>query len=378
MSERITGFGKTHSMELIVFPLFVLILIGIISNNMIASNVQTMPTFQISSYSLGVVTPIGNNGCDSSKQNCNFTVASAYTFLNPNSPFTLLVQGNILSFIVNIFTMSESPNIFYSAYSLCYSIENGVFQNESNIDIHGFVCQGYTANGAGTHPFPNAGVPINFTSNDGNNSIWQGFGCKLVNGNYPCSFTNLHNTAQWTGNATFVSFWGLYLKNGTTIQQSATCSIGQTIISLGGCNILMPFLFHSSSVFTCQSQKGLREMGINTTTTFSFCLIPAINPATSASSLPNSFSAISFITGALLLFLGIGLAITSAVIGFSINAQGTKLAQVFGFGLIVWSFIYGEFGSWLSVFTLGIGTIVFVMFTASFFLGLYWRMFSLD
>jgi hypothetical protein len=72
-----------------------------------------------------------------------------------------------------------------------------------------------------------------------------------------------------------------------------------------------------------------------------------------------------------------------------INEQGTKLAQVLGIGLTIWAFISSEFG-WIFVtnFSLSgslIGTIIslglaftYVAFSAMFFIGLYWRMFSLE
>lgn len=59
--------------------------------------------------------------------------------------------------------------------------------------------------------------------------------------------------------------------------------------------------------------------------------------------------------------------------GVGTNPQGSKMAQIVGLGLIVWSPLFSEFGGWLAFLGLGIGTFLTLLVTGLFFFGLYER-----
>lgn len=382
MAERIRNTGQTHAMELIFFPLIILILVGLVANSFQSSALQTVPVLP-TPYCTGTFTgecyPTNINGCDSSVSNCNFTSSTTFAFLNPNSPFTLLLQGNIVGFLASTFNGAENQQVIYAAYTTCIPLVSKVYANNSGSDIHYFQCQGYSAQGGNASvpaQYPNVGVPMNATSNNGNNSQWNINGCQLVNKVYPCFLNSGDGQAAWNGTNNQMSFYAFYAKNGTSFTATSGCTIYG---SSTACNILMPWLFHTHTSFTCPSTSHVNGLNINATTYY--CLFPVNNPTVSTTgnaSLPNAFAGLSFLFGVILFFLGFGFALTSAIIGFSINEQGTKIAQVMGIGILVWSFVYGEFGNWLLFLPFNLGIIAFTIFTVMFFMGLYWRLFSLE
>ena len=89
-----------------------------------------------------------------------------------------------------------------------------------------------------------------------------------------------------------------------------------------------------------------------------------------------------FIAGAVILLvlsLGIGFSATFLASGTSAspNQQGTKLAQVIGFSLLLWLPFLSEFGTWLG--PLGaFGTVLGGVFTLIFGVSIYWRATSLE
>lgn len=97
---------------------------------------------------------------------------------------------------------------------------------------------------------------------------------------------------------------------------------------------------------------------------------------------------ILFIIGIALFLIGLGLQIsaggtifgTGTSLGVGANAQGTRLAQVVGLGLIVWIPLYSEFGTWIvpANFPYGISIIVTFLITGMFFFGVFWQLLSLE
>ena len=386
---------KTTSMELIFFPIIFMIFIGVIFNNFNASGLQANGALNTTQFTrtdtslsrhyciLGVdpncsvqVNPMPT-GCAANPQNCNASALTGIQFLNSNSPFTYLLDGNLVGFLSSIFNNQEQANQYYSGITLCVPLINGVFKNVSNSNsTQNFECFGEVAT-------LNAQTPtvlpvINASSTYGNNSIWDIKGCPNTN-TVACQYPILKNQ-------TFVlqSFYGIYIKNGTTITSSHGCTIYG---SVQACSVLFPNLFGNNPSFTCPTTSHL----FNITNTITYCLLPSSNPATF--SVSNSFSFFAFFAGAILLFMGFGFNLAFSILtnggSLGINEQGTKLAQVLGIGLTIWAFISSEFG-WIFItnFSLSgslIGTIisiglgfVYVVFSVMFFVGLYWRIFSLE
>lgn len=397
---------KTTSMELIFLPIVLMIVIGVIFNNFNASGLQATGVLNTTQFTrtdnvtgrtfciLGVdpncnltVNPV-HTGCALSIQNCNASNLQTITFLNSNSPFTLLLQGNLIGFFSTAFNSGESQNNIYSGFTICIPLNRLNLFNATGNDIHNFICEAITAVNS-TQFKPVTGTPMNATANGGNNSIWTVTGCKYSSqgtGGYPCVINgNSDGFATWNGTNSVSTFYAFYIRNGSSVGEGAICYPN------GLCATTMSWAYHTGATFTCPNTNRVQGININATTYY--CLLPQINPitpnTTASDSLPNIFSGLSFLFGVILFFAGIGLAITSALIGFTINEQGTKLAQVFGIAIVIWSFITSEFG-WIFVtnFSMNgdlIGTIislvfgfVYIVFTVMFFVGTYWRLFSLE
>lgn len=366
--------AKIAAIILIMVPILLLTGIGAIDTNLTASGFSTVnavtPCTSLQCPAFQAV------GCQENASNCKFSTKTTYTFLNPNSPFTILLQGNLIGFFTYTFNTRESPQIIYSAYSICIPQVKGVYANNTGTDIHFFQCLGYSSQGGNasvTPQYPTVNVPLNATSNNGNNSQWNIVGCaRAANYTYPCTLGK-GGIEAWIGTNSEMSFYGFYIANGTTITATNTCHT--FIANAQICGQLLPYLFHLNNLFQCPNTSHVNGVNINETTYY--CLIPVANPTVGTAgnaSLPNSFAGLSFLFGVILFFLGFGLAITSAIIGFSINQAGTRMAQVFGFGILVFSFIDGEFGFWATdnVLGFGVGTALMGGLAAMFFVGLYW------
>jgi hypothetical protein len=376
--------GQTHSMELIFFPLFIILFVGVIFNALNSSglqangNLQTTTTGIICYLGQGNCSPIINptpTGCVANPQNCNASGITTFSLLNQNSPFTYALQGNLIGFWSSIFGGGETTNQYVAGETICIPLIDGKLANASlNANILNFRCYGYVSD-TNAIPTPSVLPPLNASSNGGNMSIWNIIGCPN-NTNCGVGFTNITYAYQ--------TFFGLYVRNGTVIDSTHGCTIyGSTTI----CRQLFPFLFGSSPTFTCPNTAHVQGLNINRTTYY--CLLPS--QAQGTITVANTFSFFALIAGMILLFMGFGFNIMISLLtnggSLGINEQGTKMAQVFGIGLTIWSFITSEFAYWVfSPYGSGlIGSILTLTFTAvysvlgiMFFLGLYWRMFSLD
>lgn len=320
-ASKIIATGQEHSMSLMFFPLIMLIFVGVIANNFAASGIQTTPVFSGYPCILGqagcsLVASANANGCAADIQNCNSSSISAISFLNADSPFTQLIQGNIIGFFGSIFSSNNQQGGGNSLVQLNHCTP--ITGNGSTITL--FDC--VSSSGYGCYLFANPFTnSINASSNAGNSSNWDISGYA-----YDPNNCNIIKTPIQRANALQ---YGYYTQNNATD-------------------------------YTLHFQ------------TFS----------TTTISLPNTFSVIGFIFGIVLLFGGLGLTVALSALAsgvtLGINEQGTKMMEVMGIALIVWAFVFSEFGSWLSVFTLGLGTIIYILFTAMYFVGIYWRMFSFN
>lgn len=345
--EKVKTGGQTHSMELIILPLFILIFVGVIANNFSGSGIQTTPIFAANSsspYPIGIVYPTTKSGCDVSVSNCNFSAISTFSFLNQNSPFTQLIQGNILGFfncLISCPTSTQPISLIF--LSGCTNFADS--SADTNF-IGSLYCLESSWSSATPRTFEFA-PPYNATSNIGNNSNW-----------YILPFPSQTNTVS------NLFIYATYIPNGT-------------VYSTKYCDAIK--ICYSTPDFTCPT---IPDTPANLTN-IQYCLVQEIvNGANGNTTFNNAFSFIGFLAAIIMIFLGFGLTFAATILGsgttIGINSQATKMCQVFGIGLLAWSILYSEFGSWLNVFTLGLGTIVFTLLTITFFVGLYWRIFSLD
>ena len=303
MKFNATGVG------LIVFGLALLIIPGVMYNNFTSSGfVNIQPTTSCTQLNCPAYPTV--NPC-STQSNCQLQVPS---LINPNSPFTYLVDGNLLGFIGSFSsTTSQASNPFIFA-----TCDN---QTGAGSYINSFSCNGATFNSnRGDLPLPT----FNITSSAGNQSIW-----------YATGIAEANNAALVPTQFTSFTFYGSYFANGTAVP-----GITQTIT----CRVFAPN---------------------------HYCLFQLTAP--SQANLSNSLSFLGFIIGIILfiLSLGIGFSGQALTVGFSFrsNSQGTRLAQTMGMTLLIFSFSFSEFGSWMSS-SLGWGfgsLILFVTFGLIFF-----------
>lgn len=90
---------------------------------------------------------------------------------------------------------------------------------------------------------------------------------------------------------------------------------------------------------------------------------------------------VSLTVGVILLMIGLGIGFSASVLasgfGITVNEAGTRFAQSFGTGLIMWSIVYGVFGGWLTAFGGGLSwggvfsASLVVFFATMVFYGLY-------
>jgi hypothetical protein len=85
--------------------------------------------------------------------------------------------------------------------------------------------------------------------------------------------------------------------------------------------------------------------------------------------------------GIVLVMIGLGIGFSAQLLasgfGITINEAGTRFAQSFGIGLIIWSVVFGAFGGWFSVFGSGLtwggvfSTTMVILFATASFYGFY-------
>ena len=305
---------------MIVFALFFLVGIGIFYNNAVSAGFAN--TAIVNSCSSLNCPSYGNqNPCTLNPQNCyaNKTIS----IVNPNSPFTYLVSGDLLGFIGS-FTGGSGTGVgqasVHTVALYCKTVSG------SGISITAFTCDRSSSTADANYPYP-----IYNATSSGNSSIW-----------YVVGFQGKNNVEVLPlQNAPF-TFYGGYFANNTVIN---SVTAGQS--------------------FTC-----------HLTGTENYCLVPLPQP--SSVNLGNVFTFMAFINGIVLLIVGLGLSLSAQVVatGFSFgsNAQGTRLAEAGGMALLIFAPSYSEFGTWLTDTDLGFTgggiLLTFIIFGLIFF-GIY-------
>ena len=342
--SRIINAGKTHSTELIMFPLFIILAIGIIANNMQAGGIQTNPSFVSNTQTaqgacnslgcVGQVYPQNSNGCDANPNNCNISKVSAFNFIGTNNPFSFLLSGNLLGFfscLAGCPQITPTSNLIFLA---------GCTNFEGTVDTTPFITSLYCFEGTFNSPNNVPLAPYNSTSAVGNNSNWfiQGITAPAIN------------------------VYAIYKANGSTFYNTYCDAVG---------------ICYNTPVYTCPTIHQSPFNGTNVQYCLDYVIISSASP-----NFTNTFGVFSFVIGIVLLFLSFGLTIALSVAAsgttIGINSQGTRQAGVLGFGLLLFGFVLGTFGGWMNFLGLGVGAILGITFTLVFFLGLYWRLFSLD
>lgn len=317
------------------------------------------------------------NQCNGNASNCS---PHSVSFIAPNTPlYYLFVQHNPIAFFSSLFNGQEQSNTYQIGSTICIPLETNasgflVLSNATGIGIQNFECYGNIAYNNAQPPTVADGM---FTSNSGNDSIWNAVGCPYAVQNVTCGISLLRAPVlNFTGAAAQASFYGFYIKNGTSIA-ATTCAIGGVSLSCG--SVLGLLSKNSDTTFTCPDTSLVKPININKTTYY--CLIPMQNPsALGESTSGNSFGFLAVISGLIFIVLGLGLYFAFSVVGsgtqMGSNPQGSKLAQHFGIGIFVFGIFDAIFGGGLITFNNilpGLGDLIFSFVIILYFFGL-WEM----
>ena len=307
--------------ELIFVSLFIMIGVGIFYNNTSAdfgtsTSLTCNPGTQLCYFS-------NYNGC-----NPTICTMGNPSFFAQNSPFTYLLQGNILGFASSFASGTQNNPNGFTQFTFCSPTGPSSGLPTSSNAIVSFSCQG--SSGVGCLIFP----IYNMTSSQGNNS-------------------------QWT-------------VNGLAYQQN-NCNFAQVPVQIAQAVIYGYYVRLNATYDTLTVQSNGNSASVSN----------SIN-------IPNMFTFVGFLIGIILFIMGLGLTISANAqalatgVGGSVGVddQGARLAQIIGIGLIVWTFFSSLFGAWLglngfiSPIGLGLSLIIYIILSAMFFFGTYWQISS--
>lgn len=290
---------NTRGVGMIVLALFLLVVIGMGYNNATASGFSNTALVN-SCTSLNCPMYGNQNPCSANSHYCyaNNTIS----ILNPNSPVTYLISGDILGFIGS-FSAAPQGSSTFQYVSAC------IAETGSGANVVSFYCNtNSTVHWGGTGTLD---TPFNATSNAGNESDWS------IRGYLPS------NPSQ----VGYLTIYGVYWKNGTSL----TFKNGQG--SVVGSVTCPNALTHSVSYCLAQAWQG------------------------TSATLGNTLALFGFLAGIILLILSLGIGgsaeILTAGFSWSENAQGTRLIQTAGITLLAFIPLYSEFGTWITDTNLG-------------------------
>ena len=328
IKNYITEGSPAKSITFIVLPLFLAAFVGAIDNTLTTNLPGAGSGITYTCTSVGVCYPSGGGygGCALNAASCNLTSSSnLLQVLNPNSPYTYLLRGNIWGYISSALTPSSTAFGNWVATS-CIA--------ESTDTLYCTGIGGYAGTSLSTPFF----APLNITvGGDLNNTL-------LAVAATPCTTSGTVgvNCVPLTSAKYTFQFSGY----GITYNDTAYGGPCHISTKNAGCAVVFP------------------ANGSSTSTTY-----------------PGFIGWIfSLVLVVILIVLGLGLSIPIPFSGsFSVDGQAAKLCQALAFIVFAWSIVLSEFGNWLiSPAADSFGPIVFAMFGIMTGLGLFWRSQSLD
>ncbi|MDG6998458.1 MAG: hypothetical protein JRN15_05010 [Nitrososphaerota archaeon] len=367
---------------LVIFPLFVLILIGAVYNNT-SSTLGT--SFTGCQYTNGTINP----ACE--------IPSNGITVLNPNSPYTYILQGNFMGFVTSLFSGYQQSAIGSVSSSGSVTFSGCNFADPGPVAF-AFACGSYIAD-------PSIAQWVVFSTQTCN----YGFTYCPTAGAY--SFVTCQAQPNATNpliplpflsapcniNITPTSSTNNPFAQQTTLSMTCSDSANQTDLN---CNAIVPSS-SSSQLSYCQQNpydQSCKLANLQGGVSGRFASGPAGGPGQAGTSCAvtnigacittlfneigvQMFSFLGLFSGVILLLIGSGIGIKIAASGVETGEQGSKLAQVMGFGLIIWSLAFSEFGTWLfgngsltsANGTLGpmLSAIIGGILTLIFFIGMY-------
>lgn len=394
---------QTRPMIVAITAICFLTIPGLLYNNLNASGLEVAQVLVCNQPGAYLDTCQGQvpTGCQAQPAQCTLN-GSSFSLLNQASPFTQLFQGNIFGF----FTGLSNP-------------QQGIQGGRGPFDNLGQVfstvnCQ--VTKGADGHQ-TNALIghctqtnPDNSNVTEGNAFEWPNWNngqsgvsrnldfYNLGNATYPmtCSwetqinYTTLANGPGWTYFGCDVSFGSHVITNPIwSILVAMPVDIGG--VATGTNHEYLYAQTENADFDTLPSQNNpfLSTKFENWFQTFKGVLISG-SSFSSQYFLPGlNGPVMGFIFGFVLLIIGLGLNFdlngtflgTGGGFGAGVNQQGTRLAQILGIGLLVWSPLYSEFSAWFTSGFLPNGIdgslgIVGLVLDGMFFFGIIWTAMS--
>lgn len=397
---------SSRGLTLIVFPIILLSGVGIIYNNFVNSGLN--PNVTLVCNSIGDCYNSNAVGCQN--VTCQF---GALSFLNGNSPFTFLFTGNIFGFWSALTTNGNAnrgpfdPTGGGNSYSVnCWV--SGVVAHTTN----------YTSN-----VFWSKLLDCTETNPDGSNMTSTQARTSIIfpnwNTNYftgsPSNMNFYHMNSNATDTLSCYDFGWWYITNNPTIGYAmAGCDYGggswpltpPTTNARWSVMLAIPARINTTAGLNAQSVPAgdFHVLAYAQPEAWETQLCPSLATSNYRSYFysqqcingQNWFSApqganalnagfftpfLTFLVGVILFFLALGLNMkgggsifgSGTQFGIGSNPQGTKLAQVIGLGLIIWSVLYSEFGTWIntSLLPYGLDSVVLIFISGMFFFGLY-------
>lgn len=407
MSELEEG-GKNGGGKLlfILLPLVFVGGIGMVFNNMSNSGLavtNTLTCLQIYPYTCQ---NSNNVGCQSVPSSC-IVSGNSISVLNKNSPFTFLFTGNIGGFWTALNSNGNSNHApFDPNGGGGYYTANCIY---NLVGMHNMTTNSFAAS-----------ILSCTQSNSDNSNSTKANAFTFTNWN-----TNYQSTVQTipffsiANNATYVMDCynqGWYYVTGqpsvgySTLGCDYFIGAGYSPPQIPNVNPVFSFLLAvpanlaTGGVMTGNMPTGYNHIPVfvqaqNWDTQFctnSFTGIDVYYSSQSCVNMETWFTTphsgglqagfftpfLTIVIGLVIFLIGLGINIrgggsifgSGTTLGVGVNQQGTRLAQVIGLGLIIWSPLYSEFGGWIISLPIGINALILLVMPGLFVFGLYERL----
>ena len=382
-----------------IFPLLMLVIPGLIIGNFSLGTSIAYPQGQVLGYNIPTGQPLYNTTGTCPNLTCNF---SAPIFFLPQTNPTSCIVNSFYCFVQPITGLQNyHPNPFEfflgtAYYAVCANVAYPPRFNGTS---------GPYGSSVGVPPKPNVFLFCNNVLQNGtgvslaNSQLYnQVYNCTFSNPEYPstapiyfywyCTFLPSHSGGSNVSIPTSAHdiLFSVFDNNGKTPNPSdnwdlcsitpspvQTCDVTGSFVSYPDASNLVncPFQVSSSSSSPSAECTQLRNSEVETN----------VGTNLTPDSLFAIGSTLGIIAGVIFLIIGLGIGFNIGIFtntfGVKPNSQGTKFAQAFGAGLLLWFFCLNVFGFiWINM--LGkIGIDILTLLTITFFIGVFWRVQSL-
>lgn len=402
---------------------------GILYNNLNNNGlvVSQSATLTCDQTGLLICQTSGSVGCQANSAFCNLS-GSSISFLNGNSPFTALLNGQIFNLFNSytgagqqhgpfdllgggpytrancLFTPGVVGNRHLTDWNLIgtctqmnpdgsnvTSSQATVFTNYNTLAFGStktmkLISQANTSSGGDIDHVYQWLAQVNYTS-PGGTTGYTFYGLDFFSpvGGGCCTNAQLATKAMW-GFIVAVPFEAGVIPAGNTHQ---TVYVQNEPFS--GFECIAANQNAANSGVSLYTSQGCTQFLQNLKIGSSASCTPSGNTITCASSGGGSSFVFGFLTpimlflaGIILFLIGLGIQFnwggtllgTGTQFGTGTNPQGTKLAQVMGLGLVVWTFLFSQFSTWFTSGLLPLGLdgtfgIVSIFITGAFFFALF-------